>query len=52
MSTREVRKSEICTRIHLAHPDYLAHRNRGNFSIDPTPQATVDKRRALVKGGI
>lgn len=52
MNNSQTRKREACIRLHLGRPDYLKPRNVGNFSIDPNPQATVDKRRALVYGGI
>jgi len=52
MNTPQAKKSERCARVHSDNRDYLKPKNKGNFQIDPDSEASVNKRRALVRGGI
>lgn len=51
MNCREVKQAHARSQTYRNAPDYLKPR-ASQIHIDPTPQATVDRRRALVKGGI
>lgn len=52
MNNSGTRKTEANDRFLRMKPDYLAPRNLGKFSIDPAPQASADKSRAIAAGSI
>jgi len=52
MNCREVKQAHARSQTYRNAPDYLKPRNRGNFLIDPDSEASANKRRALVRGGI